>query len=63
MYFQDEAIQKTQVSGILSTTNKLYEVESSSYNNLITLIKKNNQEKTLSLFKKLLPEYKNIIDE
>ena len=63
LFFQDEAIQKTQVSGILSTTNKLYEVESSSYNNLITLIKKNNQEKTLSLFKKLLPEYKNIIDE
>ena len=45
-------------SGILSTTNKLYEVETSSYNNLVVQIQKNNQQKTLTLFKKLLPEYK-----
>ncbi len=63
LFFKKESVQKTKISGILSTTNKLYEVDTSSYNNLIVQIQKNNHEKTLTLFKKLLPEYKNIINE
>ncbi len=58
LFFRDEKIEKTEIPGILSTTNKLYEVETSSYNNLVVQIQKNNQQKTLTLFKKLLPEYK-----
>ena len=58
LFFRDEKIEKTEVPGILSTTNKLYEVETSSYNNLVVQIQKNNQQKTLTIFKKLLPEYK-----
>ena len=58
LFFRDEKIEKTEIPGILSTTNKLYEVETSSYNNLVVQIQKNNQQKTLTIFKKLLPEYK-----
>ena len=58
LFFRDEKIEKTEIPGILSTPNKLYEVETSSYNNLVVQIQKNNQQKTLTLFKKLLPEYK-----
>ena len=42
----------------MSTTDKIYNVGTSDYNNLISYIQKNETKKAIDKFKKILPEYK-----
>ena len=49
---------KTLIDGILATQEILFKVSSIDYNKLIFHIQKNNIQEALSLFKKIMPEYK-----
>ncbi len=58
LFFNEEKIINTNVDGIMSTTDKIYNVDTSDYNSLISHIKKNETKKAVDKFKKMLPEYK-----
>jgi len=58
LFFNEEKITNTNVEGIMSTTDKIYNVGTSDYNNLISYIQKNETKKAIDKFKKILPEYK-----
>jgi len=58
LFFNEEKITNTNVEGIMSTTDKIYNVDTSDYNSLISYIKKNETKKAIDKFKKMLPEYK-----
>ena len=42
----------------MSTTDKIYNVDTSDYNSLVLYIQKNETKKAIDKFKKMLPEYK-----
>ena len=42
----------------MSTTDKIYNVDTSDYNSLVSYIQKNETKKAIDKFKKMLPEYK-----
>ena len=58
LFFNEEKITKTNVEGIMSTTDKIYNVDTSDYNSLISYIQKNETKKAVNKFKIMLPEYK-----
>ncbi len=58
LFFNEEKITKTNVEGIMSTTDKIYNVDRSDYNSLISYIQKNEAKKAVDKFKIMLPEYK-----
>ncbi len=58
LFFSEEKTNKTLIDGILATQEILFKVSSIDYNKLIFHIQKNNIQEALSLFKKILPEYK-----
>jgi O-antigen biosynthesis protein WbqV len=58
LFFNEERITNTNVEGIFSTTDKIYNVDTSDYNSLVSYIQKNETKKAINKFKKMLPEYK-----
>ena len=58
LFFNEEKVINTNVKGILSTTDKIYNVDTSDYNRLVSYIQKNQTKKAIDKFKKMLPEYK-----
>ena len=58
LFFEKEKIKKTIIPGILHTNDKLYEIDTSSYENLSSLIIKNNVGAIIKKFKEMVPEYK-----
>ena len=58
LFFNEERISDTNVEGIMSTTDKIYNVDTSDYNSLVSYIQKNETKKAIYQFKKMLPEYK-----
>ena len=58
LFFNEEKITNTSVEGILSTTDKIYNVDTTDYNILVSYIQKNEIKKAIEKFKKMLPEYK-----
>tara|TARA_B100001564_G_scaffold310019_1_gene281440 strand:- start:2566 stop:4386 length:1821 start_codon:yes stop_codon:yes gene_type:complete len=58
LFFNEEKITKTNVEGIMSTTDKIYNVDTSDYSSLISYIQKNETKKAVDKFKIMLPEYK-----
>ena len=58
LFFNEESVTNTNVKGILSTTDKIYNVDTSDYNSLVSYIQKNETKKAIDKFKKMLPEYK-----
>ena len=58
LFFEKEKIKKTIIPGILHTNDKLYEIDASSYENLSSLIIKNNVGAIIKKFKEMVPEYK-----
>ena len=58
LFFNEERISDTDVEGIMSTTDKIYNVDTSDYNSLVSYIQKNETKKAIDKFKKMLPEYK-----
>ena len=58
LFFNEEKITKTIVEGIMSTTDKIFNVDTSDYNSLISYIQKNETKKAVNKFKIMLPEYK-----
>ena len=58
LFFSEEKTNKTLIDCILATQENLFKVSSIDYNKLIFHIQKNNIQEALSLFKKILPEYK-----
>ena len=58
LFFNEERVTNTNVKGILSTTDKIYNVDTSDYNSLVSYIQKNETKKAIDKFKKMLPEYK-----
>ena len=58
LFFNEEKITKTDIDGIMSTTDQIYKVDTSDYNNLISYIQKNETKRAIHKFKKMLPEYK-----
>ena len=58
LFFNEEKITSTSVEGILSTTDKIYNVDTTDYNILVSYIQKNEVKKAIEKFKKMLPEYK-----
>ena len=58
LFFEKEKIKKTLIPGILHTNDKLYEIDTSSYENLSSLIIKNNVGAIIKKFKEMVPEYK-----
>ena len=58
LFFEKEKIKKTEIPGILYTNDKLYEIDTTSYSNLSSLIMKNNFETIIKKFKEMVPEYK-----
>ena len=58
LFFNEERITNTNVEGIFSTTDKIYNVDTSDYNSLVLYIQKNETKKAIDKFKKMLPEYK-----
>ena len=58
LFFNEERITNTNVDGIMSTTDKIYKVDTSDYSSLISYIQKNETKKAIDKFKIMLPEYK-----
>ena len=58
LFFNEEKITNTSVEGILSTTDKIYNVDTKDYNILVSYIQKNEIKKAIEKFRKMLPEYK-----
>ena len=58
LFFNEEKITDTSVEGIMSTTDKIYNVDTTDYNILVSYIQKNEIKKAIEKFKKMLPEYK-----
>ena len=58
LFFNEERVSGTDVEGIMSTTDKIYNVDTSDYNSLVSYIQKNETKKAIDKFKKKLPEYK-----
>ena len=58
LFFNEEKITDTSIDGILSTTDKIYNVDTTDYNILVSYIQKNEIKKAIEKFKKMLPEYK-----
>ena len=58
LFFNEERVTNTNVEGIMSTTDKIYNVDTSDYNSLVSYIQKNETKKAIDKFKKMLPEYK-----
>ena len=58
LFFNEEKITKTNVEGIMSTTDKIFNIDTSDYNSLISYIQKNETKKAVNKFKIMLPEYK-----
>ena len=58
LFFDNETIKKTEIPGILYTSDKLYEIDTPSYGNLSSLINKNNFDVIIKKFKEMVPEYK-----
>ena len=58
LFFNEEKITDTSIDGILSTTDKIYNVDTTDYNVLVSYIQKNEIKKAIEKFKKMLPEYK-----
>ena len=57
LFFNEEKITDTSIDGILSTTDKIYNVDTTDYNILVSYIQKNEIKKAIEKFKKMLPEY------
>ena len=58
LFFKEEKTNKTEIEGILSTQDNLFQSEIKDYNKLILHIQKNNIGEALKLFKTMLPEYR-----
>ena len=58
LFFKEEKTSKTEIEGILSTQDNLFQSEIKDYNKLILYIQKNNIGEALKLFKTMLPEYR-----
>ena len=60
LFFKDEIINKTSISGILSTNSKLFSSRIIDFNKLISEVSSHNKINSIRYFEELLPEYKKI---
>ena len=60
LFFKDEIINKTSISGILSTNSKLFSSRIIDFNKLISEVSSQNKINSIRYFEELLPEYKKI---
>ena len=58
LFFNEENMNKTDINGILYTSDTLYKIDIASYGNLTSLIIKNKINEAMKKFKEMLPEYK-----
>ena len=58
LYFNEEDISKTQINGIVHTTKETFVTNPNEYDKLIKTIKDENINKSLTILKKMLPEYR-----
>ncbi len=58
LYFNEEDISKTQINGIVHTTKETFATNPNEYDKLIKTIKDENINKSLTILKKMLPEYR-----
>ena len=58
LFFNEENMNKTDINGILYTSDTLYKVDIASYGNLSSLVIKNKIKEAMKKFKAMLPEYK-----
>ncbi len=57
LFFDNEVVSKTSITGILSTHSKLLIPKVVEFNKLISLLEDDKKSKILECFNKLLPEY------
>ena len=50
--------KESEVVEVENGTDKIYNVDTSDYNSLVSYIQKNETKKAIDKFKKMLPEYK-----
>jgi O-antigen biosynthesis protein WbqV len=58
LFFNEEKMNKTDINGILYTSDTLYKIDIASYGNLSSLVIKNKINEAMKKFKEMLPEYK-----
>ena len=58
LFFNEENMNKTDINGILYTSDTLYKIDIASYGNLSSLVIKNKISEAMKKFKEMLPEYK-----
>jgi len=58
LFFNEENMNKTDINGILYTSDTLYKIDIASYGNLTSLVIKNKINEAMKKFKEMLPEYK-----
>ena len=58
LFFNEEKMNKTDINGILYTSDTLYKIDIASYGNLTSLVIKNKINEAMKKFKEMLPEYK-----
>ena len=58
LFFTEENVNKTDINGILYTSDTLYKIDIASYGNLASLVIKNKINEAMKKFKEMLPEYK-----
>lgn len=58
LFFNEENMNKTDINGILYTSDTLYKIDIASYGNLSSLVIKNKINEAMKKFKEMLPEYK-----
>ena len=59
LFFKEEKISKTGITGILHTNDKIFPVDLSHYNSLLSYIQNDKNDNAIKLFKKILPEYQS----
>ena len=59
LFFNEENMNKTDINGILYTSDTLYKIDIASYGNLTSLVIKNKINEAMKKFKEMLPEYKS----
>ena len=58
LFFNEENMNKTDINGILYTSDTLYKIDIASYGSLTSLVIKNKINEAMKKFKEMLPEYK-----
>ena len=59
LFFKEEKISKTEITGIIHTNDKIFSVDLSQYNSLLSYIQNDKNDNAIKLFKKILPEYQS----